>query len=117
MATTANRPPKTADELAATLRGHAEASIKDAQDLAAATVDHSREVTSALRRSALDTATRSTDVAVEAWKAWSAAASGTVPRANVAEVLDASFDMAGGVLDAQRQLARRLVGAGAAAAR
>ena len=116
MATTANRPPQTAEDLAGTLLDHAEASVKDAQELAAATLDHSREVTTALRRTALESATRGGEVAVEAWKAWSAAFS-AVPTVNVTEVLDAGFDMAGGFLDAQRQLARQLAGAGAPAAR
>ncbi|MDQ2727141.1 MAG: hypothetical protein M3Y91_04565 [Actinomycetota bacterium] len=117
MATTTNHSPKSTEDLAATLRGHAEASIKDVQELATATADHSREVTSALGRSAVDSVTRSSDVALEAWKAWSAAASATVATVNVSEVFNASFEAAGGVLDAQRKLAQRLVGAAAPATR
>lgn len=115
MATNTNHQSKTADDLAGTLRGHAEASIKDAQELATAAIDQTREVTTKLRRSALDQATRGSDVAVDAWKTWSSAAWATVPNVDVTEVLNATFDMAGGVLDAQRQLAKRLVGAAPAA--
>ncbi len=96
MATTTNNRPK-ADDLNGTVREHAEASIKDVQDLAAATVDHTREV------------------AIEAWKAWSAATLPIYGKVDAREVLSASFDMAGSVLDAQRQLAQRLVGAAPAA--
>lgn len=117
MATNANNSTKTADELAGTVRSHAQASIKDAQSLATATVDHTREVTAAVRQSAFDSATRAGDVAVEAWKTWSAAPFATVPTVDVAKVVNAGFDMAGGVLDAQRQLAQRLVDAASPAAR
>lgn len=95
--TTSNRP-KT-DDLNGTVREHAEASIKDVQDMAAATVDHTREV------------------AIQAWKAWSAAMLPNCGKVDAREVPNAGFDMAGGVLDAQRQLAQRLVGAAAPARR
>lgn len=58
--TTSNNRPK-ANDLDGTVREHAEASINDVQDLAAATVDHTREVTTALSRSALSV-TRSSEV-------------------------------------------------------
>lgn len=85
--------------------------------MAAATVDHTREVATALSRSALDSATRSSEVAIEAWKAWSAAMLPNYGKVDAREVPNAGFDMAGGVLDAQRQLAQRLVGAAAPARR
>ncbi len=110
--TTSNNRPK-ANDLDGTVREHAEASIKDVQDLAAATVDHTSEVTTALSRSALSV-TRSSEVAL---KAWSAAMLPLYGRVDARGVLNAGFDMAGSVLDAQRQLAQRLVGAATPAAR
>ncbi len=113
---------KTGDDLAGSVREHTDASVKDAQVLAATTADHTREVVTAISRSAVDSAQRGSELAVEAWKALTATAlrssdSPTFGFPDFREVVNASFDMAGGVLDAQRQLAQRLVGAAAPAAR
>lgn len=125
MATNSTRTTKTGDELGAedlagTVRQHAEASVKDAQDLTAATVDHTREVVAAISSAAVDSAERGREIAAEALKAWTASAFRPVGNTalgwpDVREVVNASFDMASGVLDAQRQLAQRLVGAVASA--
>jgi hypothetical protein len=111
MATNTNHRTKTADDLVGTVRAHTEASIKDAQDLATATVGHTREVANVISRSALDSASRGTDVVVEAWKAWTSLAVPAVANPDVSEVVSAGFDMAGGLVEAQRLLAQRLIGA------
>ena len=115
--TTTTNPGATAsDEVTASFRKHAEASVKDAEALASTAARHSRDIANAVGQSVLDNTQRSGQLAVETWKAWSSAAaslpiSPAFALPNAREVVDATFDLATGVLDAQRQLVHRLVAA------
>ena len=120
MATNNNNRAKTSHNLADSVREHAEASVKDVQDVAAATADHTGDVVTAISRSAVDSAQRGSEIADEAWKSWTAtvfrpSGNAVFSSFDIGEVVNASFNMAGGVLDTQRQLAQRLVGATATA--
>lgn len=106
MATATNARKNTAESV----QDYADATIKDVQDLATATVGHTREVASAISRSAQDQANRAGEVAGEAWKTW-AASLPSFTSVDLRQVIDAGFDTAKSMLDAQRHFAERVVDA------
>ncbi len=118
-------------ELAAAFRNEAEYLVRDAEILTATTLDHTRQLATVYGESAYGSAQRSRRLATEAWKTWADAATSatngfpgvtgnpgfgfpSVSVVDVKETIAAGVDLVKGMLDAQRELVERLVGATAA---
>ena len=119
-----SNPAPSFDDLAASFREQAESLVRDAETLTTTTLDHARQVAAAVGQSAYALAQRSQHLAADAWKTWSDATAHRVAGVNFPSVSAADFqladvratvaagvDMAKDLLDAQRELANRLVGA------
>jgi hypothetical protein len=119
---------KIAPDLAEAMRSYADASLKEAQALATATlafsetsaeafVEQSRQLATTWTTSALATAWRGQQLSVETWKTLTDTAIGGLGNAsfggwrdaNLKEAFTAGIDLAKGVLDTQRELGERLV--------